>query len=712
LLKADDLLKMGMIIGVDIGGTFTDGVLLLESGEIFYSKVPTTPSNRFEGIYNALTVLSIESKIPLEKMLRSTEKFAHGTTATVNAFIQRQGAKVGLLVTKGFKNTLDIMKAGRGKGLPEFERMNFGRVQMPEPLVPPWLVEEIEERVDYAGRIIVPLHKEDVRRALSKLASQGVEAVAVCFLWSFKNPKHEIEVLNIAREMGHTLPISISSELLPVQGEYERMITTVINCYLSPILAKYIYALQEGLSEKGLANPVLIMQSMGGLIPGVEAPKRAVTTLVSGLAGGLIGSQYLSGSLGYENVITTDMGGTSFEVGIIYEGLPLISNTPLAPSFGPYISRFQLSMPEIDITAIGSGAGSIAWIDGGLIKVGPLSAQAVPGPACYGHGGIEPTVTDACVVLGYLSPENFLGGKLRIDPSLSLAAIKERIAEPLGMDPIDAAKGIHAVVNNQMADLTRKVTIEKGYDPRNFVLFAYGGAGPMNCMFYGGELGVPKIIVPGRGLATAHSALGIGISDYKQVFAVTDIMMVPCPSGKVNAHYLNLEMKARKTLASWGVSSEDIVLVRTADMQYGKQVHELNIQVPPGELSDTDIVNLGDSFEKKYEAIFGLDTGFKEAGIELVNFRVEAIGKISKPQLVKCGEGPPDASNALRNRRRVFFSQNNEYLETKIYDGEKLLAGNQLSGPAIVEYFGTTAVIPPSFQLEVDPYGNLISWKE
>jgi N-methylhydantoinase A len=698
---------MGFIIGIDIGGTFTDGVLISESGEIYYSKVPTTPSNRFEGTLNAVRALSAESGIPVTKLLSQTEKFAHGTTATVNAFVQRQGAKVGLLVTKGFKNTLDIMKASRGLGLPEFERLNFARVQMPEPLVPTWLVEEIQERVDYAGRIVVPLDQDEVRKALSKLVSEGVEAIAVCFLWSFKNPAHELAVLNTARQMQLGIPVSVSSELLPVQGEYERMITVVINCYLSPILSKYVFDLQNELQKQGLANPVLIMQSMGGLIPGIEAPGKAVTTLVSGLAGGLIGSQYLSQALGFENVITTDMGGTSFEVGIISGGLPLSSNSPLAPSFGPYVSRFQLNMPEIDITAIGAGAGSIAWIDNGLLKVGPTSAQAAPGPACYGHGGREPTVTDACVILGYLSAENFLGGKLKIDPKLALRAVKERIAEPLGIDPIDAAKGIHTVVNNQMADLTRKVTIEKGYDPRNFVLFAYGGAGPMNCAFYGGELGVSKIIIPGRGLATAHSALGIAISDYKQVFAITDIMMIPADVNRINKHYQDLETTARKTLISWGVNEKDILLVRTADMQYGKQVHELNIAVPSSVLTSEDMERLADSFEKKYEAIFGQDTGFKEAGIEIVNFRVEAIGRINKPPLKQFTRGSKDARHALRLKRNVFFKNANDFLSTDVYIGEKLLAGNQVVGPAVIEYIGTTVVVPPNFEVEVDSFGNL-----
>lgn len=696
-----------LIIGIDIGGTFTDGILVSESGEIWYSKVPTTPENRFFGIMSALRELSEKSNIPLEEMLSSTTKFAHGTTATVNAFIQRRGAKVGLLVTKGFKDTLEIMKAGRGKGLPESERLNFGRVQMPESLVPIWLIEEIDERVDYSGRVLVPIREDDVRRAIARLVAQGAEAIAVCFLWSFKNPDHELEVRKIATTMGLRIPLSTSSELLPVQGEFERMITTVINSYLAPILAKYIFDLESGLHAHGLTNPVLIMQSMGGLIPGVEAPQKAVTTLVSGLAGGLIGSSYLSNLLGFKNVITTDMGGTSFEVGLIYDGLPLTSNYPLAPSFGPYISRYELSIPQIDVTAIGAGGGSVAWIDNGILKVGPLSAQADPGPVCYGRGGHEPTVTDACIVLGYLSAQNFLGGKLAIRPDLSREVINEKIARPLGVDLIDAAAGIHSVVNNQMADLTRKVTIERGYDPRNFVLLSFGGAGPMNCAFYGGELGASKIIVPGRGLATAHSALGIAISDYKQTFGLTDIMAFPVDIDRFNAHFSDLEAKAKRILLSWGVDESDVLLNRSVDMQYGKQVHDVNVRVPGGVLKREELDLLEQSFEKKYESIFGPDTGYKEAGIEVVNFRIEATGNIVKPELRKYDLSSKDAGFALKEKRDVFFRREKDFLKTHIFDGDRLRAGNSIQGPSIIEFSGTTVSVPPDFQLEVDSYLNL-----
>jgi N-methylhydantoinase A len=309
--------------------------------------------------------------------------------------------------------------------------------------------------------------------------------------------------------------------------------------------------------------------------------------------------------------------------------------------------------------------------------------------------------------MGYLSPENFLGGRLKLKLDLSRRAIQEKIGAPLGLDLVEAAKGIHEVVNNQMADLTRKVTIEKGYDPRSFVLFAYGGAGPMNCAFYGGELGVKEMVIPGKGLATAHSAMGVAISDYKQVFAVTDIMRAPADLERVNRHFSDLDARATGTLGAWGVAEEQIDLVRSVDMQYGKQVHEVNVPAPNGELTRESLDALSGAFERRYESLFGADTGYPEAGIEYVNFRVEAVGRIKKPSLRRYDSTGEDARGAVRTRRPVFFRSANDYMTTEVFTGEKLQTGNRLAGPAVIEFFGTTVVVPPEFEARVDPYRNI-----
>lgn len=701
---------LSCVVGVDIGGTFTESVAITNSGEIYYSKVPTTPSDRQEGVMNGLAALSAKMKVQVGEMLDNTSKFAHGTTSTLNAFLEHKGAKVGLVVTSGFRDTLDIMKAGRGRGLPESERLDYAKVLKPESIVPPWLIEEVTERVDYMGREVVPLNEEQAKTALTRLARSGVEAIAVCLLWSFKNQRHERRIAEIARTIvGSDIPVAVSSELFPVQGEYERMITTVLNSYLSPILSKYVFQLQRRLEELGLKHPVLLMQSNGGLIPGTEAPGKAITTLISGLAGGVIGSCFLSELLGYRNMITTDMGGTSFEVGMIYDGFPVSTNTPLAPSLGPYVSRYQLNVPQIDITAIGSGGGSIAWVDRGTIRVGPVSAGARPGPSCYGFGGVEPTVTDACLILGYLDPENFLGGTMKLDKNLASSVIKERVASVLGMDVVDVAKGIHEIVNNMMADLIRKVTIEKGYDPRHFTLISFGGAGPMNCASYGGELGVQRIIVPGIGLATAYSALGIALSDLKQVFALSDILSTPVDVQRINTHFAGLEKKAAQTLTGWGAKSSDILLIRSADMRYKRQVHEVNVPIPSGILEFNDIDKILNAFERRYEMVFGVGSTYREAGIEFVSYRVEAVGKITRPSLKtyeNCGQDP--AKESLRSPRPVFFRVANDFLKTPTYTGERLRAGNKIMGPAIIEYVGTTVTVPPDFCATVDTYLNVV----
>ena len=330
-----------------------------------------------------------------------------------------------MITTRGFKDHLIVMNANRGRGLSKFEQRDLARVLKPEPLVPWELTEEVTERVDFAGRVVVPLNEEEVKAEIERLSERGIEALTVSFLWSFRNSRHEQRVKEIVKKMAPDLFVTLSSELIPVIGEYERTFTSVTNSFLAPTLSNYVEDLQKRLTEKGLTCPCLIMQSFGGLIPATEAPRQAVTMLVSGLAGGVVGSHYLGNLLGYENIITADMGGTSFEVGMVYQGQPIMASYPYAPPLGPHISRWRLSVPTVDITAIGAGGGSIARVDDGVLKVGPLSAQAVPGPACYGRGGIEPTVTDADLVLGYLNPDNFLGGRMKLRKDLAQKALKE-----------------------------------------------------------------------------------------------------------------------------------------------------------------------------------------------------------------------------------------------------------------------------------------------
>lgn len=702
------------IVGVDIGGTFTDAAAFDTSGEAYYyAKVPTSGDNPTVGVLNVIDRLSQNMGITSEDLLHHTWKFAHGTTHAVNAMVQRRGAKTGLITTRGFKDHLIVMNANRGRGLPKFEQRDLARVVKPEPLVPWELTEEVTERIDFAGRVVVSLNEEEVRVAIKRLLGKGIEAMTVSFLWSFKNPKHEQRVKKIVKEMAPDLFVTLSSELIPVIGEYERTFTSVTNSFLAPTLARYVDELQKRLTEKGLTCPCLIMQSFGGLIPATEAPRQAVTMLISGLAGGVVGSHYLGELLGYQNIITADMGGTSFEVGMVYQGQPIMASYPYAPRLGPYISRWRLSVPTVDITAIGAGGGSIARVDDGVLKVGPLSAQAVPGPACYGRGGTEPTVTDADLVLGYLNPDNFLGGRMKLHKDLAQIAIKTRVADPLGISVTEAAQGIFEVINSHMADLMRKLTIEKGYDPREFILIAFGGAGPVHIGAFGPPMGVSKMLIPGRGFATAHSALGVAVADMRQSYALSEYMGAPFDPGRVNDIFKSMEAKGVETLRSWGVQDDQIVLKRLADMRFKRQVHTLTVPWPSGVLTESELTQVETAFEAAYEAQYGYGAAYREAGIEVTAFRLEAIGFTSKPGLTKYVKDLRIApSDACKGKRLVLFPDCHESIDTSIFDGDRLCAGNVVPGPSIIEYPGTTVVVYSGQRAVIDEYLNLIFEKE
>jgi len=601
------------------------------------------------------------------------------------------------------------MNANRGRGLTKFEQRDLARVVKPEPLVPWEFTEEVTERVDFAGEVVVPLNEQEVITAAERLLEKGIEAITVSFLWSFKNPRHEVRVKQILKELAPNIFVTLSSELVPVIGEYERTFTSVTNSYLAPTLSRYVDELQRRLEENGLTRPCLIMQSFGGLIPATEAPRQAVTMLISGLAGGVVGSHYLGELLNHQNIITADMGGTSFEVGMVYQGIPIMSSYPYAPRMGPYISRWRLSVPTVDITAIGAGGGSIATVEEGILKVGPLSAQAIPGPVCYGRGGQEPTVTDADLILGYINPDNFLGGRMKLDVASAQKAVKTRIADPLGMTVPEAAKGIFEVINSHMSDLMRKLTIEKGYDPRDFILIAFGGAGPVHIGAFGPPMGVARMLIPGRGFATAHSALGVAVADMRQSYAISEYMAAPFDAARVNDIFRGMESKGFETIRGWGVEKDKIVLRRLADMRFKRQVHTLTVPWPPGTLGEGELKKVEADFECAYEAQYGQGAAYREAGIEVTAFRLEALGFTAKPRLTKeVKDLRPAPLDASKGKRPVLFPSVGQYVDTVIFDGDLLSAGNVVQGPSIIEYPGTTVVVYAGQRAVMDEYLNLV----
>ena len=477
-----------MYLGIDIGGTFTDLVLMDDDGNISTSKAPTTPGELEKGVFDAVAVVADAQGLTPEALLGRVAAFGHGTTQATNALIERTGAVTGLITTRGFGDTLALQRLmGFTAGVPVEHLGWYSRRRYPDPIVPRRLVREVRERVDQAGRVLVALDEDGTRIAVRELLERGVLTFAVTLLWSFRNPAHERRIGEIIREMAPGAYVSLSCEVSPIIGEYERTATTVLNSYLAPKVADYLDRIENLLRDRGFRGKFNVLNSAGGVIPAREAARKPVLLVASGPAGGVMGSLQLAQEIGHHNVITTDMGGTSFDVALVVDGKPLVSGTHEA-------GGFHLNTPIIDIRAIGAGGGSIARVEANLLRVGPDSAGAVPGPVCYGRGGRLATVTDADLVLGILSPDNFLGGRMKLDRAAATEAIRAQIAEPLGMSVEAAAAGIRRVVDGHMADTLREVTIGRGHDPRDFVLLAYGGAGPAHCAGYGTELGVPRIL--------------------------------------------------------------------------------------------------------------------------------------------------------------------------------------------------------------------------
>ncbi|NUT55239.1 MAG: hydantoinase/oxoprolinase family protein, partial [Thermoleophilia bacterium] len=459
-------------IGVDVGGTFTDCVCITPAGEPITAKVPTTPSDPSDGVVEGVAALAAKVGLPVGEFLAQTHRFVHGTTVGTNALVERRGTDTAILTSRGHEDTLVVGKVYQKRaGLSEREMVHMSHLDLADPpLVERERVWGVAERVDYKGSVVCPLQEDEVRRAGEEIVAAGIRSVAVCFLWSFLAPDHERRAAEILREVDPDLFVVCSHAVAPVLGEYERLVTTVLSAYLGPPIDAYLRRLEDRLREDGFGHSLLVMQASGGLAPASEARLNPVTVLDSGPVGGILGAVYLGGVAERERLICTDVGGTTFDVGLVDGGRAIVENAPI-------VDKYQFRTTKVQVTSIGSGGGSVAWVDEtGVLKVGPRSAGADPGPACYGRGGTEATVTDADLVLGYLDPDAFLGGEMQLDRAAAEAAL-DRVAEQLGVTRMEAADGIRRILDSQMADLVRRTTIERGYDPREFTLLAYGGMG-------------------------------------------------------------------------------------------------------------------------------------------------------------------------------------------------------------------------------------------
>lgn len=698
---------MEYVISTDTGGTFVDAVVVDSLGNLAVGKHSSTPSEPARGILGAAAAAVKHFNLSLAEALSDCKLFFNGTTVTTNAMIQQLGAKTGLLITRGFEDTLLIGRIkARTAGLDEREVTNYQHAERPRPIVPIALTRGVRERVDYAGRVLCPLDDVEVTALLDDLVAHGVESLAICLLWSFKNPAHEQRIKALAKARHPNLFVTASSDLVPLMREYERANTTAINCFLGPTLDHYLADIESSLQREGYGKNVLIMQSVGGLSPAPDIRNTPITTLLSGPVGGVIATQQLGALIAEQNLISTDMGGTSFDVGMIVDGMP--QSTPIT-----VMERYIVMFPAVDIVTVGAGGGSRVWLDDAMtLKVGPMSQGAAPGPACYGRGGAEPTVTDADVVLGYMNPDYFLGGEMRLDAARAREALIRRICDPVGLSLEEAAWGAYEIVNAHMADLIRQASVERGHDPRDFVLVAFGGCGPTHCTGYGPDIEAKSIVVPPT--APVFSALGIAQSDVKHFYSRSLLIrlrggapMADGELGGVNECLSDLTARGLRQFAVEGVPEKAVVLRPSLDMRYRGQVHELVIPVD-AQLDHAAVERARRNFVSLYERTYGSGSSSQLSDIEIVTVRVDAV----TPTLAKINRVVAAASKGGKaepiGERRVYWGHAERWRSTPIYRGESLGPDSEVHGPAVLEYYATTIPLHPGQVARVDAHLNLI----
>lgn len=690
---------MGYIVGIDIGGTFTDCVALDDRGTVTSVKVPSTPPNFEEGFQNALRTVAGAVGHPLEGFLDKVDHVLHGTTVATNVMVQRSGAKVGIITTRGHRDATLIMKGhGRVAGLATSALTHPQATEKPEPLVPRRLIKEVDERIDVAGEIVVPLSREGVREAGRQLLEAGCTAIAVCFLWSFRNDEHERAAKEeLAAVLPKGFPVITSAEVVPRWGEYERFMACVLSAYLAPETDRYLERVRSTLES--LREEVLIIQCTGGVIPLSRAGSAAVMLIGSGPVGGVNGSEVLMRRHGIEDALCTDMGGTSFDVGLIVKGRGLRTRKAI-------VDQFEYQVPAIDVRSIGSGGGSIIWTDPTSLtmRVGPRSAGAYPGPPCYKRGGTEPTVTDANALIGYIDPKYFLGGELQLDVDLARRAM-EPVAAAQEMSVEDAAAGAIHIVENQMAELLRTMTLEQGFDPRNFTVLAYGGAASLHATSYARLLGAREVIVPGANSASVWSAFGIASSDPGLVKEFPLLLTQPFDDDDVVVPLHKLRDTAMSDLRDQGWDSADALFDVSVDVKYKGQLHVIEVPLyqdqREGAELKVELSNVFSEFERLYAQKYGEGTGFSEAGFAVDALRLRARVPIPKP--TERSIEPSASGGGQKSERDIYWPHLRQKKTVPVFDGPSTV---DVVGPAIVEYPFTSIVLHDGDHLKITKFGD------
>ena len=693
---------MTYVIGIDIGGTFTDAFAADDAGNVAATKTPSTPPDFSEGFLTVIDDLAGTLGVSTAELLADTHYIVHGTTSTLNALVTGDVATVGFITTRGHADSIAIMNLeGRYAGLGSEQVQDMVRTNKPRPLVPPPLIREIDERIDHKGAQIVALDEDGTRTAIRELVAAGAQAIAVSLLWSFRNDVHERRVGELIAQEAPDLYVALSCDVSPRIREYARSATTIMNTQVGPRLRDYLRPLEAELAQRGFAGSLLVMQGSGGCVDSGDAPSRAITTIGSVLTGGVVGCSRLAESLDHRNVISTDMGGTTFLAGLVVDGEPVSTTSTV-------LNQYQLNVPMVDVHTIGAGGGAIAWVDAGRnLRVGPRSAGARPGPACYGEGGTEPTVSDVDLLLGIINPDNFLGGRKQLSVELAAEAVRTHIAEPLGLTVDEAAAAIYAIQNAQTADLVRSVVVTSGHDPRDFVLYAYGGAGPMHCASYAADLEVAEVIVPLGPTAAVFSAYGLAASDIVLTEELSSPTNFPTPVQEFNDAFGQLRAELEQRLDAQRLKFAEVSYRNEADMRYTLQLAEVATPVPAGAVDEAGLQQVSDGFSERYEQLYGKGSGFAEAGLQLITYRTQAVGALPiRPQLgeVAPADGPPRVSAT----REVFLDARRGRQQASIYDYHDLAGGHELHGPAIVEAPTTTVAIPEGCHGRVDRLGNLV----
>lgn len=676
-------------VAVDTGGTFSDIVVVDEKGELYLGKTPSTPEDPGRAVISSVEDFAMHCNAAVSEILSKAEMFAHGTTVATNAVLTGKGAKAGLICTTGFR---DILYMGDGHN----DELYNLKQDYPRPYVPRYLTVGVEERIDYLGNVLKPLKEDDVLlNAMERFKKYKVEAVAVSLLWSFINPSHEKRIAEIFKEKWSEIPVSISSEVQAIMREWPRTCATVLNASLGPLMGKYLSELGNNLSSNGFKHSLLIVQSTGGLLPYEESVKRPVYTLLSGPAMGPIAGSFYGKMVGAKNVITIDMGGTSFDVSLITEGF-------ITKTREERVANIPTGVSTVEINTIGAGGGSIAWVDkGGRLHVGPQSAGAVPGPACYMRGGDQPTVTDSNIILGYLNPNYFLGGKMKISPEQSEKIIKEKVAKPLGITTLEAAKSIFQIINQNMILGIEEISVRKGFDPRKYVMVVGGGATAIHAESLARKLSIRDVIIPKAAaqLCALGTLLADIVHDYvKAYFALSGDLDI----ARVNSIYEELESKAGIQLEEAGVSQENIKFERYADARYAGQIWELTVPVPGGRLRKEDIETIVNNFHDAHDRQYSYCQ--RNQAVELLHWRLMGIGIVPEIKLPEQPYSGKDSSSARKGKRRVYFEEG--VIEADIFEGARMKHGMEVQGPAVIEEEATTIVIPRRSSVLVSKHGD------